>query len=180
MGKQQFVNVFDKDDQLRELKSEALFNYIVFLVESRKITTHVEMRLALKYLKEAESVHDIYQLPAVVRERFLVHKSFDRRGKAIYVSRIGLRSKIKIKAAPGFKTMRMLRLVCTKKFVDRELGQIHSDAIFELYEAEKAGDKKLARLIPWRLRIHLLSATASGLAGWFFSKVSFKIGSIDQ
>ncbi|MPT00244.1 MAG: hypothetical protein E2581_17325 [Pseudomonas sp.] len=85
--------------------------------------------------------------------------------------------KSQVKVAPGYKTINFLRIFCSKKFVDRELEQIHSDAIHELYEAEKNGNKILAFTIPWRLRAHLLGAVLMGIMGGFLSKFRFGLNS---
>lgn len=85
------------------------------------------------------------------------------------------RKKNKVAVAPGFTLLKLLRIVCAKNFVERVLTQIHADAIIELYEAEKNGEKLLAFAIPWRLRMHLLSATLAGLMGGFLSKFRFGI-----
>ena len=69
-----------------------------------------------------------------------------------------------------------LKLICSRKFVERELQQTHSDALIELYEAEKAGDWRLAQAIPWRLRVQLLAVAGSGLLGWLLSKMRLRIG----
>lgn len=85
--------------------------------------------------------------------------------------------KSQVKVAPGYKTINFLRIFCSKKFVDRELEQIHADAIHELCEAEKNGNRILAFTIPWRLRTHLLIAVFMGLMGGFLSKFRFGLNS---
>lgn len=160
--------------------SDAYFYHVLRLAKTGKIQTETEIQWIVKYFENSQTDVELSQVDLELTKRLEdqikgIQKAYV---KTVYVG--GPKSKVKITAAPGYKTLRMLRLVCSKKFVERELEQIHSDAIFELCEAEKAGDKKLAWMIPWRLRVHLLTATASGVAGWFLSKVRFNVGSGDK
>lgn len=168
---------------LNEEKAQVLHH----ILSSRASWRVEEARLLAAQLVRAETTEEIESVKGIVHDRARFRalqataSQLEKAASYSFLNELLRRVAAKapgsrLKVPPGYGLMRFLRFFCSRKFIERELQQVLDDGLHELYEAELAGDKKLARAIPWRLRGHILVTTVAGLAGWVLSKMRFNIG----
>ena len=176
MEKQQFLELFKEDDELRERKAVVLCE---FIRSRRNKYTPREVKLIADTLWKARNPEEVEAIWFIASNpQAMISRPGDASGFWVRYSQSKLAAdrKPQLIKAPGYKVMRLLKLVCSRKFVERELEQTHTDALHELFEAEQSGDKQLAQAIKWRLRVQLVAVASSGVLGWFLSKMRWRIG----